>query len=168
MTAAEVVNSSANVDAASGPLPTGRDQNLQIVLQRAQDQLRELMLQRQEIAERIAVIKRTIAGLALLYGHESQHTPEGANGERRRGVTDACRVVLKRADKPLTARAVYANLQEEFPQLFAKSGEYYASLVTILNRLAKYGEADTFLHDGSRFWRGRQSADHQSVGLSGT
>ena len=160
MTAPDVVNPSATMANAIEPLQT--DQNLQMVVERAQDQLLQLTLQRQEIAQRIAVIKRTIHGLALLYGEELQRGPEKiATAERRRGVTNACRAVLNRADTPLTARGVYFILQREFPDLFRQPGDYYASLVTILNRLAKYGEAKTFLRNGNRFWQRNQSADHR-------
>jgi hypothetical protein len=163
------MNSSPAVDAATDPLQPVRNQELQMVVERAVDQLRQLTLQHQEIAQRIAIIKRTINGLAFLYGGELQRRPEnGATAERRRGITNACRVVLNRADTSLSAREVYAILQGEFLDLFRQPGNHNASLVTILNRLVKYGEADTFIRNGSRFWQRHQSADHRRVGLSGT
>ena len=163
------MNSSPTVDVAIDSLHPVRDHNLQMVVERARDQLRQLTLQRQEIDQRIAIIKRTINGLALLCRDELQRRPEdGATAERGRGITKACRVVLNRADMPLSARKVYAILQGEFPDVFRQPGNHYASLVTILNRLVKYGEADTFLRNGSRFWQRHQSADPRSVGLSGT
>ncbi len=163
------MNSSPTVDVAIDSLHPVRDHNLQMVVERARDQLRQLTLQRQEIDQRIAIIKRTINGLAFLCRDELQRRPEdGATTERGRGITKACRVVLNRADMPLSARKVYAILQGEFPDVFRQPGNHYASLVTILNRLVKYGEADTFLRNGSRFWQRHQSADPRSVGLSGT
>jgi hypothetical protein len=168
----------ANVQSAPeviNPSPTGDvanpvcDQNLQMVVEQVGDQLRRLMLQRQKIDHRVAIIKRTIKGLALLYGDELLRKPEEvAASKRRRGIANACRLVLDRADTPLTASGVYAVLQEEFPDVFRKPGDHHASLVTVLNRLAKHGEADTFLRDGSRFWQRRQQADTRSIGLSGT
>lgn len=169
MTAREVMNPSPTVDAAIDPPHPVRDQNLQMVVEQARDQLRELMQQRQKIDQRIAIIKRTINGLVLLYGGEFQRRPEEvATGNRRRGITTTCRLVLDRADTPLTARGVYAVLQEKFPDLFRKPGDCYASLVAILGRLAKSGEADTFLRNRSRFWKRHQSVDHRSVGPSCT
>ena len=168
MTAPEVRNSSPAVEAAIDPPPV-RNQNLQMVVERALDQLRQLTLQRREIVQRIAIIKRTINGLVLLYGGELQPKPEdGATVKPRPGITNACRVLLNRADTPLSARELYAILQGEFPDLFRQPGNHYASLVTILNRLVKYGEADTFLRNGSRFWQRHQPADHRLGGLSGT
>jgi len=168
MTAPEVMNSSPAVDAAIDPPQPVRNQDVQMVAAQALDQLRQLMLQRQEIAQRITIIKRTVNGLALLYGGELLRRPQhGATAKRRCGITNACRRVLNRSDTSLSAHEVYAILQGEFPDLFREPGNHYASVVTILNRLVKYGEADTFLRDGSRFWQEDQSADHRPVGLSG-
>jgi len=168
MATPEVTNSSPAVDATIDPPQPVRNQNLQMVVEQALDQLRQLTLQRQEIAQRIAIIKRTINGLALLYGGELQPKPEdGATAKARPGITNACRVLLNRAETPLRAREVYAILQGEFPDFFRQPGNHYASLVTILNRLVKYGEADTFLRNGSRFWQRPQPLDHRSAGLFG-
>jgi hypothetical protein len=164
MTAPEVRNSSPTVDAAIDPSRPANSPSLQIIVEQAQDQLRQLTLQRQEIAQKIAVIKHTINGLALLYGGELRRSSgSSATPGRRRGITDACRIVLSRADNPLSAREVYAILQEEFPDLSRQSGGYYASLVTILNRLANYGEFDMLLRNGSRFWRRHQIGDQSDV-----
>jgi hypothetical protein len=169
MTAPEVMNSSPLVDAAQDSPHQARDQSLEMVVEQALDQMRQLRRQRQEIAQRIAIIKRTVNGLAILYGREFQGRPEhGASAERRRGITDACRDVLNRADGSLSAREVYAVLQGEFPDIFRQPRNHYALLVTILNRLVKYGEADSFLRNGTRFWQRRQSTDQRLVGLSRT
>lgn len=169
MTGPEATNSSPAVDAAIDPRQPVCNQNLQMVVERAHDQLQRLTLQRHEIARRIALIKRTIDGLVLLYGVELQRRPmDGAIRQHRRGITNACRAVLNRADTSLSVREVSALLQKEFPELFRQRGNHYSSLVTILNRLVKYGEADTFLRNGSRFWQRHQSADHRSVGPSST
>lgn len=169
MTVPDLVSPSTAVDYTTGSSQTVRDQNLQLVVEQAQDQLLQLTLQRQEIAQRIAVIKRTIDGLALLYGEKFQTRPEKlAIGERKRGITNACRAVLNRADTPLSTREAHTILQREFPDLFPQSQNCYASLVTILNRLVKYGEVDKFLHNGNRFWQRHQSSDPRSTGPIGS
>jgi len=167
MTVPDVVSPST-ADYATGSPQTVRDQNLQMVVERVQDQLLQLTQQRQEIAERIAVIKRTIHGLALLYGEGLQPGPDKvAIGERRRGITNACRAVLNQANTPLSTHEAHTILQREFPDLFPQSQNCFASLVTILNRLVKYGEVDTFFHDGNRLWRRHQSSDPRSTGSIG-
>ena len=165
MTVPDVVSPSTTLDSATGSPQTVRDQNLQMVVERAQGQLRQLTQQRQEIAERITLIKRTIHGLALLCGEELQPGPDkAATGERRRGITNACRTVLNRADTPLSTHEAHTILQREFPDLFPQSQNCSGSLLTILNRLVKYGEVDTFLHDGNRLWRRHLSSDPRSTG----
>ena len=161
MTTPEVTNSSPTADAAIDRSQTVGHQNLQMVVERALDQLRQLTRQREEIAQRIALIKRTVNGLALLYGAQLQRMPEdGDTAARRRGIISACRAVLNRAETALSAREVFAILQGEFPHLVRSSGNRYAALITILNRLVKYGEADTFLRNGSRFWQRHRSDGH--------
>jgi len=156
----DVIDPSPTVDVAIGPLHPVCDQNLQMVLEQVGDQLRQLTLLRQRNDRRIDLLKRTIKGLALLYGDELLRRPEEvAAGKRRLGITHACRLVLDRTDTPLTARELYAALQQEFPDVFCTPGNHRASLFTILNRLRKYGEIDTFLRNGSRFWQRRQQSD---------
>jgi len=162
MTSSEVTNSSPSADAAIDPAAQAvRNHDLQRVPERAEGQLRQLTPQRQEIDQRIAIIKHTINGLALLYDDELQrYLGNGATSKRTRGITNACRVVLTRIDSSLRAHEIYAIIQEEFPDLSRKPGNHYVSLVTILSRLVKYGEADTFLRNGSRFWQRHQPLDH--------
>jgi hypothetical protein len=134
--------------------------HVEIVVEHALEQLRQLTRERQEIARRIAIIKRTINGLSLLNGGALQIEPGvEPTAVRKRGITNACRVVVNRAETPLSIHEVYATLQGEYPDLFGQSENRYASLVTILNRLVKYGEVHTFLRDGNRFWQRHQSAD---------
>ena len=164
----EAINPSPTGDVPIGALHPVCDQNLQMVLEQVGDQLRQLTLLRQRIDRRIALFKHTIKGLALLYGDELLRRPEEvAAGKRRLGITHACRLVLDRTDVPLTAREVYAAAQQAFPDVFCTPGNHRASLFTILNRLRKYGEIDTFLRNGSRFWQRRQQVDTRYVGLVG-
>jgi hypothetical protein len=147
MSAQEVPHSVPTVDAVNIPQPM-HNHDLRTVVEHAQDQLMQLMRERQQIAQRIAIIKRTINGLVFLYGEQSPRAPNsGAKRERRRGLTHACRLVLARADTSLSTQDISAILEEEFPDLFRRPGNHYASLFTILNRLVEYGEADTFLRN---------------------
>ena len=163
MSAPEVPHSFPAVDAVNSAHPM-RNHDLRTVVEHAQDQLMLLMRERQQIAQRIAVIKRTINGLALLYGAELPCWPTNrATSGRKRGLTNVCRIVLTRTDTSLSSRETYAILKEEFPDLVRQPGNHYASLVAILTRLVKYGEATTFLRNGSRFWQRPQSVDRRSA-----
>jgi len=162
MSPPEVPHSFPAVDAVNTAQPM-RNHDLRTVVEHAQDQLMLLMRERQQIAQRIAVIKRTINGLALLYGAELPCWPTNrATSGRKRGLTNVCRIVLTRTDTSLSSREIYAILKEEFPDLVRQPGNHYASLVAILTRLVKYGEA-TFLRNGSRFWPRPQSVDRRSA-----
>lgn len=144
-----------------GPLHPGCDQNLQSAMEQVGGQLRQLLLQRQTIDRRIAILKHTIKGLTLFYGEALLGSPtDVAAGERRSGITHACRLVLDQADAALTARELYAALQKDFPDLFRTLGNHRASLFTILNGLTKYGEIHTFLWTGSRLWQKREKPDN--------
>ena len=168
MSAPEVPHSSPTVDAVNTPQPL-HNHDLRTVVEHAQGQLMQLMRERQQIAQRIAILKRTIKGLVLLCGEQLPRAPNnGTNQERRCGLTNACRLLLTRADTSLSAQDISAILKEEFSDLFRRPGNQYASLVTILNRLVEYAEADTFLRNGSRFWQRYRSADPRPVGLSAT
>jgi hypothetical protein len=168
MTAPEAGNASLTEGAETHPAQPAVSHDLQMVVQRAKDQLDQLTLQRQEIAQRIAIVKRAIHGLALLGGREvrSGRAPEATRGNR--GITNACRLVLNRTDTPLSADQIFAILQEDFLGVFLPTGNHYASLVTTLNRLVNYGEARTFLCNGSRFWQRHQPVGPQPSGSPGT
>jgi hypothetical protein len=162
MSPPEVPHSFPAVDAVNAAQPM-RNHDLRTVVEHAQDQLMLLMREPQLIAQRIAVIKRTINGLALLYAAELPCWPTNrATSGRKRGLTNACRIVLTRTDTSLSSREIYAILKEEFPDLVRQPGNHYASLVAILTRLVKYGEA-TFLRNGSRIWQRPQSVDRRSA-----
>jgi hypothetical protein len=163
MSAPEVPHSFPTVDAVNTPQPL-HNHDLRTVVEHAQGQLMQLRGERQQIAQRIAILKRTIKGLVLLCGKQLPRAPNnGTNRERRRRLTNACRLALTRADTSLSAQDISAILKEEFPDLFRWQGNQYASLVTILNRLVEYGEADTFLRNGSRFRQRQQSVDRRSA-----
>jgi len=96
MSAPEVSHSFPTVDAVNTPQPL-HNHDLRTVVEHAQDLLTQLMRERQQIAQRITVIKRTIKGLVFLYGEQLPRAPNnGANRERRRGLTDAYRLVRTR------------------------------------------------------------------------
>ena len=56
--------------------------------------------------------------------------------------------------RPLGARLVCQALQQKFPEVLERHKDPIASVTTVLNRLADYGEAHCSLDaDGRRVWK---------------
>lgn len=148
----------APASAASSGAHTARSvDSIEEVLHAAQSRLQELMLQRAEIVRRIGAIKRTIVGVTKLCGDEA--LSENArqilrnNGALKpAGLTDSCRRVLLEAQRPLSARAICMELEKRGGSVLAHHKDPVASVTTILNRLARYGEASAMVEDGRTAW----------------
>ena len=117
----------------------------QHVVRQAHDELRQLLQQRTDVVRRIGTVKKTIAGLAALFGESvmSDGVQEMINPRphgRRAGLTRTCRALLMEADRPLTARELCERLQARDADLLVRNKDPLAAVTTILNRLAAYGE----------------------------
>jgi hypothetical protein len=129
------------------------------VLRQLCDQLKHLIVQRSEVIRRIGATKKTIAGLATLIGDTAlaadlYESIVGRPSTRQPGITKACRVILMRADQPLTVSQVLEELKKDHPTLLEKHKDPKASLTTILNRLADYGEVQrTVSNNNIRTWQ---------------
>jgi hypothetical protein len=116
------------------------------------------MTQRAAIMKRIGTLKRTIAGLANLFGDEVlgddlleliDRKPTG----RQPGFTKACRRVLMDVKRPLGAREVCLELEKYAPAILARHKDPLASVTTVLNRLVDYGEVRSLSNErGRRVW----------------
>jgi hypothetical protein len=133
--------------------------HVQEVLKAAEEELRQLMRQRDDIGKRIGTIKQTIAGLANVFGDDwlSEELAEfigRRNRARQRGLTKCCRTVLIEANRPLGAREICEQLQGRIPLVLLHHKDPAASVTTVLNRLVAYGEASK-VHDenGRRAWQ---------------
>jgi len=143
------------------PVQTGRDtvRAAQELVQQMHDELRHLLLQRAEIMRRIGTAKKTIAGLAALFGEMvlSKDLRELMNRgprEQPSGLTRTCRAILMEADHALSAREVRDRMQERTPALVDRQKDPIASITTILNRLVDYGEAERVASGNKqRSWR---------------
>jgi hypothetical protein len=134
------------------------DAHVQEVLRQAQRELRELLRERAEIMKRIGTVKQTIVGLANMFGDEVLDeelldlVDRRSNG-RQPGFTRACRMVLIEAKAPMTAREVCDQLRGRFGDLLINHKDPLASVTTVLNRLADYGEARSLTNQqGKRAW----------------
>lgn len=134
------------------------DLHVQEVIRSAERELHELLGRRAELMKRIGTIKQTLAGLANLFGDAVLSDQlltflDRKSASRQPGFTRACRVVLMEARKPLGARLVCQALQQRFPEVLERHKDPIASVTTVLNRLADYGEARCSLDgNGRRVW----------------
>jgi hypothetical protein len=138
----------------------GAFEDVEQVVGRIQRELQTLRTEQVAIAKRIGLIKNTIAGLAEVFG-------PGVVGQelqgllkvepvkrRRRGLTDACRELLRETSEPQTLKQISARIHERFPTLVTHH-RYPATIIQImLRRLVMYGEAEEIdAEAGLRSWR---------------
>jgi type II secretory pathway component PulJ len=129
------------------------------VVKATQEHLRQLIRQRAEIVKRIGTMKRTIVGLAKLYGDDWLNEELGEFVDRKQrarqpGFTNSCRRVLMEANRPLSTREVCEHLQQRVPLVLLRHKDPVASVTTVLNRLVEYGEALTERDEkGRRTWQ---------------
>jgi hypothetical protein len=138
--------------------PVASNPHVQEVIRSAERELRQLIEERAGVTKRIGTIKKTIVGLANLFG-DAVIDPalldlvgrEG--GSRQPGITRACRRVLLEAGRPLSARDVCDQIQETLPTLLARHKDPMATIYTILGRLVEYGEVTMLPGErGQRAW----------------
>ena len=129
------------------------------LVQQVHDELRLLLQQRAEIMKRIGTAKKTLSGLASLFGDsvvvgEVMRLVDGGPARRRPGFTRTCRTILMEADHALTAHEMRDRIQERAPALLERQKDPISSITTILNRLVEYGEAQrvSSRHSG-RAWQ---------------
>lgn len=128
------------------------------ILEEMYGEFQSLMLQRSAILRRIGTIKQTIIGLAKVFGNEVVgerllDVVEEKPSTRSRGFTRTCRVVLMESKRPMTCQEVYEDLRRRNPNLLANHKDPLASVNTVLNRLATYGEARIVINErGKREW----------------
>jgi hypothetical protein len=129
------------------------------VVRVAHSELRDLLRRRAEIMQRIGSVKRTILGLASVFGKVAPDEEWMELKGRRRnsdqpGFTKTCRMILMEAEGPLTAREVCERVKDRIEQIDLRHKDPLASVTTVLNRLAEYGEARIVLGDnGRRSWQ---------------
>jgi hypothetical protein len=140
---------------SGGNLANREVPDVRVIVKVAHGELRRLIQQRAEIVKRIGTIKQTIAGLCNLFGNDVtddlRQLVHGKTRTRRRGITQACRKVLMDAGRPLTARSVCEQIQQQGDLPASKN--LVGSVTTVLNRLEQYGEARAVPRDkGPRAW----------------
>jgi predicted transcriptional regulator len=72
----------------------------------------------------------------------------------RPGFTKTCRIVLMEAESALTAREVCERVKQRIENVDLRHKDPLASVTTVLNRLADYGEARIVVaENGRRAWQ---------------
>jgi hypothetical protein len=138
---------------------TSGAEHVEQVIERVQEELESLLKQRAVIIKRIGTIKQTVLGLANLFGDEVigeellelvDHRPTA----RQPGFTKTCRMILMESGRPLLTQEVCQEIRRRNPALLARQKDPLASVSTVLNRLASYGEARFMANDrGRRAWQ---------------
>ncbi len=134
-------------------------EHVEQVVERLHQEMDLLLEQRAAIIKKLGTIKQTVLGLANLFGDDViseellelvGHTPSS----RQPGFTKACRTVLMESCRPLLAQEVCQEIERRHPALLARQKKPLASVSTVLNRLASYGEARLLANDrGRRTWQ---------------
>lgn len=138
-----------------GSTRVGSEAHIQQVIVQVQAELETLLKQRAEIVKRIGTIRQTIVGLANVFGEETlgpelMELIDRRPQERQTGFTKTCRIVLMEAERPLTAQEVCHHIRQRSAALLARHKDPLASVTTVLNRLANYGEAHFTLNEKDR------------------
>jgi hypothetical protein len=121
----------------------------------AHSELRDLLQQKSEIMKRVGSIKQMITGLASLFGDEVLTADlmgllDRGSPSRQPGFTRTCRQALMESNRPLLAHEVCREIERRDPTLLARHKDPVASVTTVLNRLANYGEARYVVSDRGR------------------
>lgn len=128
------------------------------VLAEMHREFQSLVLQRAAILRRIGTIRQVIDGLTDVFGEEAVGRElldlvDHRSGNRRRGFTQTCRLALMESNRPLMSQEVCQEVERRNPYLLVHHKDPLASVSTVLNRLAKYGEARVVLNErGRRAW----------------
>src|SRR5882762_5366177 len=138
------------------------------VVRAAQQELDTLMRQRSEIMKRIGAVKQTLVGLTAIFDCSAVTStaagsvfPEGT-GSHLTGLTNACRMALLQAGKPLRPHQVRDRLRFQGLSL-ENHRDPVATVTTVLRRLGQYGEARPVIQaDGKRAWEWIASEEHKA------
>lgn len=128
------------------------------ILEEIYSEFQALTNQRAAILRRIGTLRRTIIGLASLFGDEVVgesvlELVDRKSSTRSQGLTRTCRLVLMESSGPLMCQQVCDEIKRRNPATLAKHKDSLASVNTVLNRLARYGEARIIMNPrGKRAW----------------
>lgn len=146
------------------PLAEVTHEDVEHVVGRIEHELQVLRTEHAAIAKRIGLIKNTIAGLQEVFGPvgvspelQRMIPREQLRRQRNRGLTDACREVLRETCEPHTLKQISERIHDLHPTLFARHKYPTAIVQMLLRRLVMYGEAEEVEGNGLRTWKSASS-----------
>jgi hypothetical protein len=131
-------------------------EEIEHVVRGMRQELPSLLLERAAIVKRIGTIKRTVAGLADVFGDNvssgklrdffAKRTAR-CGSRSRPGLTGTCRRILMESFEPVTTHQVWDRNQTTNPSVLARHRRPATSLAVILRRLVSYGEVGDRLNE---------------------
>ena len=135
---------------------TGRpaETDLAAVVRSAQMEMRELLLRRSEISKRIAVLRKTLRLVMSAEQNDDSVVPAPRVRSRKSAaIIDACSMVLKQANKPLTNSEISEAIRASRRAETTRHRNLSAGVTRALSHLLACGEANnTFNEEGHRTW----------------
>jgi hypothetical protein len=158
-----LTTSNPHIDVSQQPLSAiSKSEDLDRIVNWIQQELKVLRMEHSAILKRIGIIKKTVTGLADVFGPavltvEMQSllsVRTVARDHSRPGPTALCRQLLKESADPLTVREIVGRIQEKHPGALAHHRDPSVSLRIVLRRLVTYREAEEVLSaKGLRAWK---------------
>jgi hypothetical protein len=139
-----------------------KHEDLEPVIGELQHRLRVLTHERAAIVKRIGIIKKTVVGLADLFGSgvikeallDLQPIQSYRCSRTHLTLTALCHRLLREASEPLTVPQILQQLQDKSPSGLDRQRHPENSLRVILSRLVAYGEAEELrTKEGLRAWK---------------
>jgi hypothetical protein len=143
--------------------PRTVDPNAIEVARIAHEELRRLLQDRATVTQRIEEIKRTLSGIATIFGeHVFKEDLIQFLGRRKSrdqpGLTAAWRKALLEANGPMLTSEVCDRLLKNKPSPLSHHKNPFASVSTVMNRLVKYGEVRKVTKNSRVAWEPAGSA----------
>lgn len=136
----------------------GAPNPLQFDEQYVRREMKALATELREVEGEIAAVKAMIHGLSVIYG------PEIAGDEvlrsvrpeprtNRRGLTPACRTVLKHAERPYAVSEICAQVNELNPELLVRHRKPMASVMSVLRSMERRRQVVRGREGGKSVWQ---------------
>ncbi|HET8827038.1 MAG TPA: hypothetical protein VFM77_17975 [Terriglobales bacterium] len=136
----------------------GAPNPLQFDEQYVRQEMKALATELKEVEAEIAAVKAMIHGLSVIYGPEiaGDDVLQSVRPEPRtnkRGLTPACRTVLKQAERPYAVSEICAQVNELNPELLLSHRKPMASVMSVLRSMERRRQVVRARESGRSVWR---------------